>query len=422
MLPFLIVKNNLINLEKQLKMENDSILYNHLKDKLNMDYIKNILIGKIDDSVLDSIAITVSDSLVEDIKPDGYEDNFHSIYNLSNDESSTLSALIRNILTTNNQSTLDLFNELRSIAEELSQIRQKLNTSLEDNSLNDYLKSLSVLTTKIAKLSEDKSLLNGKFEILNEKINSTTVERDKSKAKYTELLQANKVVDMSDNLILMLDDIISTLTDNKIKEIQNNFMNIFKKIIRKDNFIDFINIDNKFNVSLYINKMYSSLEIENLISNIGYDEIEKKFGELFFQDLFKAYNVETKSEFLNSINSNNQSAFLDLRTKVDINGFSSGEKQIYILCLYWALIKSSNIEIPFIIDTPYARIDETHRNNITSEYLSSISNQVIILSTNTEIDEKAYKEIKPKLNGEYLIEYDDKNRKTIQTKGYFFEV
>ena len=422
MLPFLIVKNNLINLEKQLKMENDSILYNHLKDKLNMDYIKNILIGKIDDSVLDSIAMTISDSLVEDIKPDGYEDNFHSIYNLSNDESSTLSALIRNILTTNNQSTLDLFNELRSIAEELSQIRQKLNTSLEDNSLNDYLKSLSVLTTKIAKLSEDKSLLNGKFEILNEKINSTTVERDKSKVKYTELLQANKVIDISDNLILMLDDIISTLTDNKIKEIQSNFMNIFKKIIRKDNFIDFINIDNKFNVSLYINKMYSSLEIENLISNIGYEEMEKKFGQLFFQDLFKAYKVETKSEFLNAINSNNQSAFLDLRTKVDINGFSSGEKQIYILCLYWALIKSSNIEIPFIIDTPYARIDETHRNNITSEYLSSISNQVIILSTNTEIDEKAYKEIKPKLNGEYLIEYDDKNRKTIQTKGYFFEV
>ncbi len=146
-------------------------------------------------------------------------------------------------------------------------------------------------------------------------------------------------------------------------------MNIFKKIIRKDNFIDFINIDDKFNVSLYINKIYSSLEIENLISNIGYDEMEEKFGELFFQDLFKIYNVENKSELLNAIKNNMQSAFLDLRTKVDINGFSSGEKQIYILCLYWALIKSSDIEIPFIIDTPYARIDETHRNNITSEIL-----------------------------------------------------
>ncbi len=205
-------------------MENDSVLYNHLKDKLNMDYIKNILIGKIDDSVLDSIAMTVSDSLVEDIKPDGYEDNFNSIYNLSNDESNTLSALIRNLLTTDNQPTLDSFEELIFIASELSDIRQKLNTSLEDNSLNDYLKSLSDLTTKIAKLSENKTLLNGKFETLTNEINTTTVERDKSKAKYTELLQANKVMDMSDNLILMLDDIISTLTDTKIKEIQDNFL------------------------------------------------------------------------------------------------------------------------------------------------------------------------------------------------------
>lgn len=422
MLPFLIVKNNLLNLEKQLKTENESLLYNHLKDKLNMDYIKNILLGKIDDSVLDSVAVTVSDSLVEDIKPDGYSEDFETIYNLSSEENNTLSGLIKTILSTDNKSTLDLFDELRNIANELAEIRQKLNASLEDNSLNAYLDSLSGLTTQIAKLSESKNTLNSKFELLTNKIDALSTEKDKSKVKYTELLQANKVIDMSDNLILMLDDIISTLTENKIKEIQNNFMTIFKKIIQKDNFIDFINIDNKFNVSLYINKMYSSLEIENLISNIGYDEMEKKFGELFFQDLFKAYNVQNKLELSSAIKNNTQSSFLDLRTKIDINGFSSGEKQIYILCLYWALIKSSDIEIPFIIDTPYARIDETHRNNITSEYLSSISNQVIILSTNTEIDEKAYREIKPKLNGEYLIEYDDKNRKTIQSKGYFFEV
>ena len=123
----------------------------------------------------------------------------------------------------------------------------------------------------------------------------------------------------------MLDDIVSTLTDNKIKEIQNNFMTIFKKIIQKDNFIDFINIDNKFNVSLYINKMYSSLEIENLISNIGYDEMEKKSGKLFFQDLFEIYNVENKTDLSSAIKNNTQSSFLDLRTKIDINGFSSGE-------------------------------------------------------------------------------------------------
>ena len=309
-----------------------------------------------------------------------------------------------------------------SIALELADIRSKLNSSLEDESLNKYIEEISNLSNEIGKLSESESNLSSTLEELKNKLNILTLNRDKSKAKYIELLQANKVVDMSADLILMLEDIINTLTDNKTKEIQENFMYIFRRIIQKDNFIDFIDIDKDFNASLYINKMYNSLELENLIENIGYDEMEKKFGRLFFEDLFKEYNVENKNELLNVIKNNSTGMFIELRTKVDINGFSSGEKQIYILCLYWALLKASDIEIPFIIDTPYARIDETHRNNITSEYLSTISDQVIILSTNTEIDEKAYKEIKPKLNGKYLIEYDDKNRKTIQSKGYFFEV
>ena len=42
---------------------------------------------------------------------------------------------------------------------------------------------------------------------------------------------------MSADLILMLDDIIKTLTENKTKEIQDNFMNIFKRIIQKDNLL-----------------------------------------------------------------------------------------------------------------------------------------------------------------------------------------
>ena len=422
MLPFLMVKNQIKNLDKQLKTESDNLLYSQLKSKLNTQYIKSLLLNKIESSSLDEIAITVSEALIDDIKPNSYEEDFKMIHNLSNDESNSLYSLINNILDFDTSYILNSFKEYRDIAHELSNIRTKLNSSLEDEALNIYITDIGNLSNKIGHLSESKDLLNNSLDEIRLKINEVTSERDKSKSKYIDLLQSNKVVDMSSNLILMLDDIIKTLTDNKTKEIQDNFMYIFKKIIQKDNFIDFIDIDNNFNASLYINKMYYSLELENLIENIGYDEIERKFGRLFFDDLFKLYNVENRSELLNAIKTDTQSAFLTLRTKVDINGFSSGEKQIYILCLYWALLKASDIEIPFIIDTPYARIDETHRNNITSEYLSTISDQVIILSTNTEIDEKAYREIKPKLNGEYLIKYDDKNRKTIQRKGYFFEV
>ena len=422
LLPFLIVKDQIFNLKNQIKSESDNLVYSQLKDKLSADYFKNLLLSKLDTSSIDEIAMTVSEALIDDIKPDNQEDDFKVIHNLSNDESNSILSLIDNILSIDDNNILSLFDEHRNIGEELSKIRTILNNSLEDESLNKYINELTDLSNKIGHLSEIKNNLDVKLKDLELLVLNTETAKDKAKSKYTDLLQSNKVVDMSSDLILMLDDMITTLTESKTKEIQNNFMYIFKKIIRKDNFIDFIDIDSNFNTSLYINKMYNSLEIENLIENIGYDEMEKKLGNLFFEDLFTEYKVKNRSELLNKIKNGNQSAFITLRTKVDINGFSSGEKQIYILCLYWALLKASDIEIPFIIDTPYARIDETHRNNITNEYFSTISDQVIILSTNTEIDEKSYKDIKPRLNGEYLIDYDDINRKTIQSKGYFFEV
>lgn len=422
MLPFLIVKDQIFNLKNQIKSESDNLVYSQLKDKLSADYFKNLLLSKLDTSSIDEIAMTVSEALIDDIKPNNQEDDFKVIHNLSNDESNSILSLIDNILSIDNNNILSLFDEHRNIGEELAKIRTTLNNSLENESLNKYINELTDLSNKIGHLSEIKNNLDIKLKGLELLVSNTETAKDKSKSKYTDLLQSNKVVDMSSDLILMLDDMITTLTESKTKEIQNNFMYIFKKIIRKDNFIDFIDIDSSFNTSLYINKMYNSLEIENLIENIGYDEMEKKLGNLFFEDLFTEYKVKNRSELLNKIKNGNQSAFITLRTKVDINGFSSGEKQIYILCLYWALLKASDIEIPFIIDTPYARIDETHRNNITNEYFSTISDQVIILSTNTEIDEKSYKDIKPRLNGEYLIDYDDINRKTIQSKGYFFEV
>lgn len=421
-LPFLIVKNQIFNLKNQIKNESDNLVYSQLKDKLSVDYFKNLLLNKLDTSSIDEIALTVSESLIDDIKPSNQEDEFKVIHNLSNDESNSLLALIDNMLSIDNNNILSMFDEHRNIGEELAEIRTTLNSSLEDESLNKYINELTDLSNKIGHLSEVKNHLEIKLKDLELLVSNTEISKNKAKSKYTDLLQSNKVVDMSSDLILMLDDMITTLTESKTKEIQNNFMYIFKKIIRKDNFIDFIDIDSNFNTALYINKMYNSLEIENLIENIGYDEMEKKLGNLFFEDLFAEYEVKNRSELLNKIKNSNQSSFINLRTKVDINGFSSGEKQIYILCLYWALLKASDIEIPFIIDTPYARIDETHRNNITNEYFSTISDQVIILSTNTEIDEKSYKDIKPRLNGEYLIDYDDINRKTIQSKGYFFEV
>ncbi|EGT4648230.1 DNA sulfur modification protein DndD, partial [Clostridioides difficile] len=223
-LPFLIVKKQILNLEKQLKVENDSILYSHLKDKLNIEYIKNLLSDKIMSSSLDEIALTVSEALIEDIKPDSYEDNFESIHKLSNDESSKLLSLINTILNFDNNSIINSFGEHRSISNELADIRHKLNTSFKDETLNTYINDISSLSDKIDSLLKSKNLLVTSLDKLRLEIAETITKRDKSKAKYIYLLQHNNIVDISSNLILMLDEIITTLTETKIKLVQDNFM------------------------------------------------------------------------------------------------------------------------------------------------------------------------------------------------------
>jgi DNA sulfur modification protein DndD len=422
MLPFLIIKSKFSKLKSQVETENKHLVYSQIKNKLNEETIMNILQDKISSDVLNEVALTISEALTDEIKPKNVSDDFETIHMLSNDESNHVLSSIDNILGFDNNNVLNLFREHRAITEELASIRSTLNSSLEDRSLSEYIVNITNITSEISSRATTKYSKELELEQLRTELNNVVLEKEKAKKCYADLLQTNNIVDMSANLIAMLDDIISDLTKSKLEEIKDNFMYIFRNIIRKNNFIDHIDIDNNFNVTLYINRTYNSTEIENMLENMGYDEMEKKLGRLFFEDLFNEYTVNNKSDLLNVIKNNLQTGFLDLKTKVDVNVFSSGEKQIYILCLYWALIKASGVDIPFIIDTPYARIDENHRNNITSKYFSTISKQVVILSTNTEIDLDSYKEIKPNLSNEYLIEYDDFARKTTKTDGYFFEV
>ena len=72
--------------------------------------------------------------------------------------------------------------------------------------------------------------------------------------------------------------------------------------------------------------------------------------------------------------------------EIDKTSLSNGEKQIFIMALYHSLVQLCNHEIPFIIDTPFARIDTEHRRNISKHFFCKLNGQVFILSTNEEIN------------------------------------
>lgn len=96
---------------------------------------------------------------------------------------------------------------------------------------------------------------------------------------------------------------------------------------------------------------------------------------------------------------------------------SEGEKQMLATALLWALARTSGRALPFMIDTPLARLDRSHRDSMVDRFLPAASHQVIVLSTDEEIDERRRARLEPHLSRTYLVEYE--GGATRCREGYF---
>lgn len=103
------------------------------------------------------------------------------------------------------------------------------------------------------------------------------------------------------------------------------------------------------------------------------------------------------------------------------SSLSAGEKEVFAVSLLWGLAQTSQLKLPLIIDTPLSRLDSTHRDNIVSNYFPNAGEQVIILSTDTEIDTNYYKSLKGHLSGAAKLEFDQRQELTSVRAGYFWE-
>lgn len=98
---------------------------------------------------------------------------------------------------------------------------------------------------------------------------------------------------------------------------------------------------------------------------------------------------------------------------------SAGEKQMFAISILWGLALSSGYKLPVIIDTPMARLDSAHRTNFINKYLPNASSQVIVLSTDEEINGKYLEDIKEYVNTTYTLVYDEIEKCSSILSGYF---
>ena len=93
---------------------------------------------------------------------------------------------------------------------------------------------------------------------------------------------------------------------------------------------------------------------------------------------------------------------------IDKDGLSKGEQQLYATALLKALVDESGINFPIFIDSPLQKFDKEHSSNVIQQFYPSISDQVVLFPLlEKELSKAEYEQLKPNLNGVYLINNDD---------------
>ena len=100
---------------------------------------------------------------------------------------------------------------------------------------------------------------------------------------------------------------------------------------------------------------------------------------------------------------------------------SAGEQQMFAVSIIWALALTSGYKAPVVIDTPMARLDSSNRANFVTKYLPAASSQVVVLSTDEEINGRYLDMIRGNVADSYTLLYNEDAQCTSIVSGYFRE-
>jgi DNA sulfur modification protein DndD len=259
--------------------------------------------------------------------------------------------------------------DLKKLEVRLKEIKNKIENATEDASENDNL--INTYKIKKEELETQKSNYEQKIGELNKNIELKSKEKDKLDIKIKNLERSLNLSKPILNSIELSNKLIDFFQEFKLKLLH-------KKIA---------DLENQFNISLF---------------DLAHDK-----------DWIKMVQINDKFE-IKLLN------FLE--REISINSLSAGQRQILATALIQALASVSEVKSFICIDTPLARIDLENREQIITKYYPKASKQVIILSTNSEIDpsKREYRLMKDFISKEYTI-VSDEYSSSFET-GYFNEI
>lgn len=310
----------------------------------------------------------------------------------------------------------------------------KFNDSNSDEVVHEYFKSIDNNIDKHPFLAENPIILDedhiNDIENINKElmkdVEEVTSERDEIEKNLAAIPENNKVAD----LISLEKKYSNELLEVKVKynllinesiEIEKQLENTNKILDQKIEVISENESVSELDRNIIITSKKSRETLQDFklrLTQKHIDKINDQITECFTKIHRKG---TTNTSFKINPRDFSISMLVD-NDEFSISMMSSGERQLLAISILWSLSILANKDMPILIDTPLARLDSKHRQNLLKEYFPKSSHQVLIFSTDEEIDNKYYPLIRNAVSHKYLIEFDEETSLSSISKGYFKEV
>jgi len=402
-IPFLILREELLQLNEQVEAEEALHLSLAIQSGLASPEVSEKLT-----SAFSTLGIEFSEDLSKKalsvIKTHFVEKSgTQPLLYLSKQQQIELISKINNLVAFDTNRIQNATEEITLSLRRVKKIRNKLDKS-EVANYDIYIEDKSKMLDSKAILIQESLDIEQRIESLNQDAKQIEVVIKKAKEKYEEYLRAKSVNDISAKALLAFDDLQNRLYKKYIEQVEVTFSDSFHALINKSDLIDGIYIDKELQVHPYKKKNYNIKEIRRMINQFGDEYILEQLGSIAYNEL----QVGLASE--------EDEITLSVAVKQQL---SAGEKQVFIMALYQALSSLNKVKVPYIIDTPFARIDASHRYNILNNFFMELKGQVLILSTDEEIVDEYKGHIESSLSDVYLLNHVEGESTNILEGIYF---
>lgn len=404
--PFLIVRTQIEQLKNQIEKEHAYYRYQSFCEMI--DAMMPVHLSEEKGAELKQFANSIVGN------------DINNILGLSIEQSATILGQIKSILSFDATQIGKLKRAISKSLSTTSTVRKELDSS-NIASAHEYMK------TKAELFEQKSSLLVLRVE-LEKRISSEKEELQKAeqalahtRTKLEEEIKKASISDISARAIIMLDALQQSLYQKQIHKLEEFFRCEIQKLLRKQSFIEGIWIDDAFFIHPFRSESFTVEQIHGFLDANTEEQLTAILGQKAIQELFIQSGANTYGEAICYFRMLPINDRIILPVEIDKTSLSNGEKQIFIMALYHSLVRLCSLEIPFVIDTPFARIDTEHRRNISNHFFRELSGQVFILSTNEEINSDHVQLLQDRIAATYLLDNVD-NKKTMVIRDSYFEV